>query len=104
MAADAFVLTSSYEGRPIAVLEALATGLPVASTAVSEIEDIVKHEKNGFICRDDNAFALAESIGKCLALSATSLGMPEIADPAKPYTPAKVLAPVYENYRQLAGN
>jgi len=102
IAADAFVLSSSYEGRPIAVLEALATGPPVASTAVGEVEDIVKNEKNGFICNEHNASALADSINKCLELSANSLGSPEITGSTNEYKPARVLQPVYQNYRQLA--
>ena len=39
--ADVFALSSSYEGLPLAVLEAMAAGLPIVSTDVGGVRDIV---------------------------------------------------------------
>lgn len=36
---DVFLMTSNYEGMPIAIMEALACGCPVVSTRVSGVED-----------------------------------------------------------------
>src|ERR1019366_1943619 len=49
-AADLYVLCSAYEGMPIAMLEALATGLPVVSTDVGEVRLVVHDGVNGQIC------------------------------------------------------
>jgi glycosyltransferase involved in cell wall biosynthesis len=46
---DAFVLASSSEGVPVAMLEAMATGLPVIVTNVGGIGDIVKNGINGIL-------------------------------------------------------
>jgi glycosyltransferase involved in cell wall biosynthesis len=50
-AADLFVLSSAYEGMPIAVLEALACGFPVASTDVGEIRRVVRDGITGRIAK-----------------------------------------------------
>lgn len=102
-AADAFALSSSYEGRPIAILEALATGLPVASTAVGEIHRMVFEGKNGSISSDRNAPALAAAIVKCLAFDQSIMASRRISDSVNAFSPDTVLAPLYDNYRSLAG-
>jgi glycosyltransferase involved in cell wall biosynthesis len=46
---DIFVLTSDWEGTPNVVLEAMASGLPVVSTNVGGVSDIIENGKSGFV-------------------------------------------------------
>jgi len=59
---DVFVLPSIWEGLPIALLEAMAAGLPAVGTAVSGIEDVIEHNRSGLLVPPADAGALADAI------------------------------------------
>jgi glycosyltransferase involved in cell wall biosynthesis len=46
---DCFALTSSSEGLPLGLIEAMATRLPVVSTAVGGVPDLVEQGVTGFL-------------------------------------------------------
>ena len=52
-AADSFALPSAYEANALALLEALASGLPVLATPVGGAADIVSNGSTGFLVPPD---------------------------------------------------
>jgi len=65
-AADVFVLSSDYEGNPLAVIEAMAAGLPIASTAVGGVPELLQNGKEGFIVQPGRAEQLSEAMATLL--------------------------------------
>lgn len=67
---DLFVLacvvvsSGNRDGIPVALIEALATQMPVISTPVSGIPELVRHEETGWIVPQRDALALAEAISR----------------------------------------
>jgi glycosyltransferase involved in cell wall biosynthesis len=59
---DLICLTSDNEGTPVSLIEAQACNLPVISTDVGGVRDIVKDGETGFIVPKKNADALAEKL------------------------------------------
>lgn len=47
--ADAFVLSSDYEGMPLAILEAMAARRPIVATAVGGVPQLVAHGETGLL-------------------------------------------------------
>ena len=64
--ADVFVLPSRHEGLGIALIEAMACGVPVIGSNVDGIVDIIDSGKNGILVPPDNEKALAEGIERLL--------------------------------------
>ncbi len=60
--ADVFVFPSLSEGSPRVVLEALAHSLPVVSTAVGSVPDLIRDGESGLIVPRSNAAALADAV------------------------------------------
>ena len=48
-ASDVFVLSSNWEGNPLAVMEAMAAGLPVIGTMAGGVPELVESGQQGFI-------------------------------------------------------
>ena len=55
-----FVLSSNYEGLPLVILEAMAAGLPIISTNVGGVKDIVTD--NGILVEPNCQEALSKAI------------------------------------------
>jgi glycosyltransferase involved in cell wall biosynthesis len=60
--ADIIVLTSLWEGLPIALLEAMAGARPVVAYDTDGVKEAVEHEKTGYIVPKKDAWSLAEKI------------------------------------------
>ena len=59
---DVFVLPSRTEGSPISIFEAMSAGLPVISTTVGGIPEVVINELNGILVPPCDPDALAKAI------------------------------------------
>ena len=99
-ASNVFALSSAYEGMPMALLEALGSGLPIATTDVGEVRRVVVPGINGAIALAQQPAAFATCLDEVLSRQDHYRGQPAV-QAIQPYRPQVVLAPVYENYRAV---
>jgi len=66
-ASDAFVLPSLFEGTPLALLEAMAAGMPVVSSAIPGTDEVVSDGETGLLVRAGDADALADALRRIVA-------------------------------------
>ena len=59
---EVFALPSVTEGLSGALLEALASGLPVIATSVGGAPDIIRHMESGYLIPPDNAQQLQQAL------------------------------------------
>ena len=80
-ALDAYVVASRQEGGPKAVLESLASGVPLVTTRVGQAPDIVEDGTTGLLVEVEDAEALADQVirlhdDRTLATSLARAGRP----------------------------
>jgi glycosyltransferase involved in cell wall biosynthesis len=63
---DVFVLASHWEGLGVAVMEALALGLPVVATAVGGVPEVVEHGREGLLVPPRRPTELAAALLRLL--------------------------------------
>lgn len=97
-ACDLYILPSEFEGFSIALIEALASGLPALLTPVGSVPELIRNGENGFIfaARDGNALVAAVD-----AAMAARDRWPEIGRRARATVEAMDLEVVGEQYRSL---
>lgn len=77
-AADAFIMSSAWEGMPMVLLEAHATGLPIVATDVGGNHEVVLHGKSGFLVEPRSPEVLATCMEELMRLDAetrSSMGL-----------------------------
>lgn len=67
-AADALVHVSLQEGIPNAVVEAMACGLPIIVSRVSDLPLLVAEARNGFVCDELDVFAIADAMERMMRI------------------------------------
>ena len=65
-AADLLALTSNKEGLPIILLEAMAIGCPIVTTAVGAIPTVLTHDESAWVIPSEDVPALANALEDAL--------------------------------------
>ena len=63
---DVFALPSRYEGLPVAIVEAMVSGVPVVATAVNAVPDVVRPGETGLLIPPERPDLLAAAIAYLL--------------------------------------
>jgi glycosyltransferase involved in cell wall biosynthesis len=104
-AMDVFVLSSDYEGNPLSVMEAMASGLPIVSTAVGGVPDLFESGKEGLFVQPVDALGLGMAMVSLLRNreARQSLGK-AAAQRAREKFDVSTMVQAYETlYESLAG-
>ena len=83
--ADAFCLSSQYEGMPITLIEAYLSGKPIVSTPVCGAVDIVKEGENGCLANGHTKEEYKEAVRRFLKNKETISAQAERAKDGCPY-------------------
>lgn len=64
--ADIFVFPSLQEGLPVALMEAMASGLSIVATRIRGNEDLIQNNRGGYLVKAQDSKQLAEAISKMI--------------------------------------
>lgn len=100
---DIFLLPSHAEGQPIALLEAMAAGLPVISTPVGSIKEVVKEGTNGFLCNPGDISAISSHLGTLVSAPSLreQMGRYNLLEAGRKYEFKRVACEIQEIYSDL---
>jgi glycosyltransferase involved in cell wall biosynthesis len=93
-ASDLLLLTSTWEGSPNVVKEALACGCPVVSTRVGDVEKLISGVAASYVTTDDPA-EIAKKIERSLGETADMEGRRKL----KEYSIERIAEKIIEKYK-----
>lgn len=100
--ADGLIVTSQYESFCLVALEAMAFGVPVFSTKVGGIPEVIEHGKGGYLAKLGDIKALSKYIIKHFSSSNNISSMKEGAQEiARNFTADKIVPQYEQLYQQL---
>jgi glycosyltransferase involved in cell wall biosynthesis len=78
-ASDIFVFPTEREAFGISLIEAMACGLPVISTSVGGVKDILQHRRNGLVVEPGDSRPLYDALDALMTDSALSTRLAQSA-------------------------
>lgn len=100
--ADFFILPSYVEALPISILEAMSYRLPILSTPIGGIPEIVTNEKNGLLVEAGNKDSLFVSLQRMVNDAEMRSSMGKISyERVQPHFPENVCATLERIYTSL---
>jgi glycosyltransferase involved in cell wall biosynthesis len=101
-ASDIMVHSSTHEGLPKTVLEAMAAGKPLVATKVGGVPVVLQDEVNGLLVEKNDSSALAAALGRLLTDDALCVRLVENARArVHEFSLAKTLKDTEELYERL---
>ena len=99
--ADAFVTTSVSEVHPLSIIEGMAVGLPAIGIDSPGVGDIIQHNINGMLCRNDLADFTARMVRLMLDDSLRSRLASGATQTARQYDIRRTSSQLHEQYQKL---
>jgi len=102
-AADLFLLPSLFEGTPLTLIQAMASGLPVVTTATCGMKDVIADQRNGLLVPIRSPHALVTAIDTLLVNQSLRerLGRAARAEARGRYTWDRSAEPVLRAYETV---
>jgi glycosyltransferase involved in cell wall biosynthesis len=95
---DVFVMSSTSEGLPLVILEAMAAGLPIVSTRIGGVPEVAPEGSVSVLCSPGNADELAEAMYR----AATTCDLACMGKTAREMAIAKFsLAQMWRSYESI---
>lgn len=100
--ADAFILPSYVEGQPVSIIEAMSYGLPILSTKVGGIPEMVADGGNGFLFEPGDKKNMKCLINKLIDDKELRVSMSKKSkELSAVYMPTKVRETLFDFYNKL---
>lgn len=100
-AADVFVFPSKQEGLPVALMEAMACGVPVVCSRIRGNTDLVKNGENGYLVSADQPEEYIQAIEKLLQIWKNTEEVRQMRKNNRARTKQYSLQTVLKKYREI---